>query len=385
MAKKLIINLSLEQEQELEKVRDQHQKAYVRERAAAILKIAAGQSGLQVAQHGLLKQRKGDTVYGWVQRYQAQGSAGLLIRTGRGRKPAFSPRYETAAEAKLALLHVIRRDPQQCGYQQSRWSLSMVGNYCDWLTLSSLGGLSQLLKRLGLSYKRGRDYLHSPDPNYWAKLSLIELCRLRAYYEPDKYAFLYLDELTYYRQPTLACAYETRGSQQPLASRSFQANTAFRVVGTLDAISGQVLYRQRTKINLSSLSAFYANIRQAYPTHQEIYVVEDNWPIHFHPDVLARLQPQHFPWPPKLPPNWPTKPSNKAIQDNLPIQILCLPTYASWLNPIEKLWRWLKQDVLHLHRLSDDWSALKQRIADFLDQFRLGSDDLLTYVGLLPV
>ncbi|MBK9008807.1 MAG: transposase [Anaerolineae bacterium] len=26
---------------------------------------------------------------------------------------------------------------------------------------------------------------------------------------------------------------------------------------------------------------------------------------------------------------------------------LLFPTYASWLNPIEKLWKWLKQEVLH--------------------------------------
>ncbi|MGQ9628202.1 MAG: transposase [Anaerolineae bacterium] len=43
--------------------------------------------------------------------------------------------------------------------------------------------------------------------------------------------------------------------------------------------------------------------------------------------------------------------------------MLCLPTYASWFNPIEKLWRWLKQDVLHLHRLNEDWQALIQRVA----------------------
>jgi transposase len=71
------------------------------------------------------------------------------------------------------------------------------------------------------------------------------------------------------------------------------------------------------------------------------------------------------------------------VQDELPIQLVFLPTYASWLNPIEKLWRWLRQEVLHLHRLSDDWPALKQAVWDFVAQFALGSLDLLRYVGLL--
>ena len=65
-------------------------------------------------------------------------------------------------------------------------------------------------------------------------------------------------------------------------------------------------------------------------------------------------------------------------------RILELPTYASWLNPIEKLWRWLQQDVLHLHRLCDDWQALKLAFANFLDGLTDGSLELLRYVGLLP-
>ncbi|MGQ9628589.1 MAG: transposase [Anaerolineae bacterium] len=76
--------------------------------------------------------------------------------------------------------------------------------------------------------------------------------------------------------------------------------------------------------------------------------------------------------------------SAKAVKANLSIRLLCLPTYASWLNPIEKFWRWLKQDVLHLHRLGEDWQALRQRVAEFLDQFRSGSLYLLKYVSLLP-
>ena len=73
----------------------------------------------------------------------------------------------------------------------------------------------------------------------------------------------------------------------------------------------------------------------------------------------------------------------KQGSDNLPIQLLFVPTYAPWLNPIEQLWRWLHQDVLHFHRLSDDWDELKQRVLDFMAQFAHGSTDLLRYVGLL--
>lgn len=260
----------------------------------------------------------------------------------------------------------------------------MIAQSCPWLQLTTAGGLSQLLKRLKISYKRGRDYVHSPDRHYEAKLSLIELAGLRAVYDPERFVFLFLDELTYYRQPTLARAYEAAGRFQPLACRSHQSDTAFRVASVLNGLTGQVNYFQRSRTDTSLLARFWFEIRQAYPQAELLYIVVDNWPVHFHPDVLAPLQAQNFPFPPKLPPNWPDQPSSRAICNDLPIQLLCLPTYASWLNPIEKLWRWLKQKVLHLHRYSDRWPELKQRVADFLDDFAHGSTELLHYVGLLP-
>lgn len=258
----------------------------------------------------------------------------------------------------------------------------MLLNECDWLQLTTESGLSQLLDRLGIGHKRGRDYVHSPDRHYQDKLSLIQFARLRAWYAPERFVFMYQDEFTFYRQPSLACSYEARGPLQPLAHRSYQANTHCRGMAALNAITGQVTYRQHYKIGLRQLSDFYAAVRHDYPQAEVIYIAQDNWPIHFHPDVLARLQPQDFPFPPTVPSNWPTQPTRQAIHDDLPIQLLCLPTYASWLNPTEKLWRWCRQDVLHLHHLSNDWPALKQQVLDFMTQFSRASTDLLTYVGL---
>lgn len=279
---------------------------------------------------------------------------------------------------------VLRRDPATFGYTPSRWKLSLIAEVCDWLNVSNASSLWRLLQRLGIHYKRGREYIHSPDRHYLDKLSLIELARMRAYYAPEQCVFLYLDELSYYRQPTVAQAYAAKGQHQALARRSHTANTRGRVIAVLNALTGQVNYLQRSRISRLTINNFWGDVRTAYPQADLIYVVVDNWPVHFHVDSIARLEKQVFPWPPYVPPHWPTKPAAKAVQDNLPIRLLCLPTYASWLNPIEKLWRWLKQEVLHMHAYSNDWSAIKQQVAAFLDQFSAGSEELLHYVGLLP-
>lgn len=72
MAKQLVLILTAKQWDDLEWARDRHPKPYVRERAAALLKIAQGQSSRQVALHGLLKKRRPETVCAWVKRYKAK-------------------------------------------------------------------------------------------------------------------------------------------------------------------------------------------------------------------------------------------------------------------------------------------------------------------------
>ena len=87
----LRLELTPEQRAALEQVRDRHPKPYVRERAAALLKMADGRTAGQVARQGLLKERYKRTVKRWLRRYRSDGLAGLMIKAGRGRKPAFSP------------------------------------------------------------------------------------------------------------------------------------------------------------------------------------------------------------------------------------------------------------------------------------------------------
>jgi hypothetical protein len=79
------------QRRQLAHLRDASSKPYLRERAAALLKIADGMSAAQVAHQGLLRPRQPDTVYRWLNAFVAQGIEGLKVKPGAGRKPAFFP------------------------------------------------------------------------------------------------------------------------------------------------------------------------------------------------------------------------------------------------------------------------------------------------------
>ncbi|HEU5230250.1 MAG TPA: IS630 family transposase [Ktedonobacteraceae bacterium] len=305
-----------------------------------------------------------------------------------GASPLFPPANLRADQAQETLLHLLRRDPRQLGETSTRWTLSQVLSHCQqwgW-HLGSLSGLCHLLDRLHLHFKRGRDHVHSPDPLYEAKVHWLDAMLEQVRTGDGHQALLYLDELTYYRQPSIGYGYELAGSDRPYAERSYRSNTTTRVVAALDALTGRVFSHQGSKVDVDALVGLYQQIATSYPAGQRIWVVQDNWPVHFHPDVLVALEEQVRPFPFRPAPNWPLEPSERARKKwgkwRLPIQIVPLPTYASWLNPVEKLWRLLKQDVLHLHRLADDLPTLRQLVLSFLQRFVGGSLDLLRAVGL---
>jgi hypothetical protein len=253
---------------------------------------------------------------------------------------------------------VLHKLPWDYGLDHTRWRLADLGQVVSWLRGCSEAGISKLLKRFELSLKQAQNFIRSPDPHYREKRQAILAAYAASLAHPDEVVCLFMDEVTYYRQPSLAPAYHSRGHTQPRAYPVAQYNTQTRLVACLNALTGQVDYMQRSRIGKEELPRFYAQIRCAYPQAQVIYLVQDNWPVHKLTEVLQAL----------------------AEQRLTPV---FLPTYASWLNPIEKLWRWLRQDILHLHRLAHDLDFLRLQVTNFLDQFRSGSLTLLHYVGLL--
>jgi len=250
----------------------------------------------------------------------------------------------------------------------------------------SLGAAHRLLDRLDVVWKRGRAAVLSPDPHYEAKLAILSQLRQQTAAQPERIVLVYLDEVTLERQPTVGAAFAPRGAEQAPAWRSQAADTLTRVVARLTHGTGQVVFRRASKIRLETLVLFYQDLRGTSPEAERISVVQDNWPVHTHPDVLVALEPQTSPFPFSRPGNWPTEPSAAAVKRwghlQLKVQLVPLPTYASWCNPIEKLWRKLRQEVTHLHPWADNLPYLREAIDRFLGHFAPGSAALLHYVGL---
>jgi hypothetical protein len=84
------LTLTPEQQEELLDHRDHDPRPYVRERCAALVKVAEGQAPYSVALYGLLKRRDPDSVYQWLNYYEEEGLAGVIEhRHGGSRRGCF--------------------------------------------------------------------------------------------------------------------------------------------------------------------------------------------------------------------------------------------------------------------------------------------------------
>lgn len=250
------------------------------------------------------------------------------------------------------LIHVV---PQN----RSRWTLALIGEVVTWLRGRSVVCVWKTLRRLGIVYKRGREYVHSPDPDYALKLAYIEAARQQAQHQPDQTVLLYQDEITYYRRPSLARGYALVASREPKARLGYTVNKKRRIAGSLNAMTGQFHAQQRTHFGVAQLIGYYQHLETVYPQAKTIYLVQDNWPVHRHPQLLNFFL------------------TSRIIP-------LFLPTYAPWSNPTEKVWLRLKREVLHLHSYQDQWTELIRAVDHWLAQWLSPSPDLLHSVGLFP-
>lgn len=242
----------------------------------------------------------------------------------------------------------------------SRWTLRTIRATFEGFREMTLSGVRRALERQGVGLRSAAVQHYSPDLEYVTKYEHLIKCMGEAAAMPDRVALVFLDEMGYTRWPEPGPDWTgTAPAPRPQTDRAAGPNRLWRIIGALNAVTGRVDFLDAYIVGRAKVIQFYKQLDAAYPDVERLLVVQDNWSIHTHDDVLAALG------------RWPR------------IEPVWLPTYSPWLNPIEKLWRWLRQDVLKQHRLAGDWPILRGRVNQFLSQFARGSQDLLRYVGLL--
>jgi len=107
--------------------------------------------------------------------------------------------------------------------------------------------------------------------------------------------------------------------------KEIPANTGrarLNLSGSIDMITHNVVIQEDQALNAESTIRFFQKIEKAYPNNRQIHVFCDNAPYY----------------------------RNKEVKKHLETSKICLhflPPYSPNLNPIERLWKWMKERVIY--------------------------------------
>jgi len=141
--------------------------AFVLRRCQILLASARGERAPHIA-----AQLGGDdqTVLDALHAFKARGLAALQKGSSRPHRPPPQAFPGERAEQLRALLH---RSPREFGHPTSLWTLNLAAEVsgAQGLTPSVVSGeaIRKTLRRLGIGWKRAKQWITSPDPEYVRK------------------------------------------------------------------------------------------------------------------------------------------------------------------------------------------------------------------------
>lgn len=112
------------------------------------------------------------------------------------------------------------------------------------------------------------------------------------------------------------------------------------LTGLIDVISQKLIAKEDQTLNASSTISFFKIVEEAYPQMKTVHIFCDNARYYRNKDVQKYLE-------------------------NSKIKLHFLPPYSPNLNPIERLWKWMKERVTY-NTYYPEFDDFKQAIFGFL-------------------
>ncbi len=284
-------------------------------RISALLSLSRGEKADEIA---AMLGVAPSSVYEWLKRLMVEGVAGLRPCWKGGRPAKLTP------SQRQQLAEMIDVGPQAAGFRSACWNSVMIQE----LIMRTFGKLynvhyvSALLKGLGFSFQKARfisGHLDEVRRREWlARTWPTILQQARAVGG----LILFGDEASFAQWGSLGYTWARRG-QQPVVQTSGRRR-AYKVFGLIEFFSGQFFYTGISgKFNSESYIAFLTQVLEH--TAAPLLLIQDGARYH-----TSKATQQFF----------------AAHTDRL--TVFQLPSYSPDYNPIEFLWRNVKQDATHL-------------------------------------
>jgi transposase len=314
----------------------------------AILASLDGHSVAQVA--GVLRVHE-KTVVNWLCAFCCYGLDGVPHHKSTGRPPKLAPLQ------KEALATLIEEGPVKAGFSGACWRSPMIQQliYDRFGVLYNVFYIAQLLKNLGFSFQKAAfvsDHLDEHKRAEWRTKTWPKLLRTA---QKKKALLLFGDEASFPQWGTLTYTWARRG-QQPKVKTSGKRK-GYKVFGLIDYFTGAFFYQgQEGRLNSVAYIAFLRRVLAH--TTQAIILIQDGARYHTSAETKAFFAQQA----PRL-------------------QVAQLPTYSPDYNPIEKLWKKIKQQDTHLHYFPT-FEALTEKVEQALLTFTNAPEEILALCSL---
>jgi len=319
----------------------QQEVGRVAERARMILLSARGFTVQQIMK---VFEVVDETLYKWFDRFDEEGPEGLFDRDRSGRPP------EIDEAAQRGLERLLEHSPLEEGYDFTIWTTPLLRSHLrERMDIEvSEDTVRRTLHRLDFVWRRPRWKIDYQDPRYEERMEAIEAALSQA--QTSSMTVLFEDETDLRRLPPLRSMWMRRGQQARVAVPA--SNEKFALYGVLDPLTGETF-------------------TSPYPKGKSQYTEA------FLEEVMARFQGQVLLiWDQA---SWHTSQMIEHVVAGYErLRVLLLPKRAPQENPMEDLWRHLKQ--LIAANLERDLEVLKAACRAFFE--RLTRQDVLRMAGL---
>lgn len=129
-----------------------------------------------------------------------------------------------------------------------------------------------------------------------------------------------------------------KGVRKELAANSGRAR--LNLTGAIDLVFRKLHVQEDKTLNANSTISFFKRIEAAYPAMNKVHIFADNAPYYKNNEVKKYLE------------------TSKIV-------LHYLPPYSPNLNPIERLWKWMKERVMY-NTYYEDFDAFRNAVLGFL-------------------
>ena len=320
-------------------------------RVNRVLSILALADGMAVSDIARMLRVSAEAVRGWVNRYLVSGVRGLWAKKSPGRRPKLTK------SQRRELRQLLDAGPAKAGLPGNCWRSPMIQYLIQerFGVFYSVRYISELLKSMGYSYQKARfvsGHLDQEAREQWLGSQWPEILKLAR----RKNAYLLFgDEASFPQWGTLTYTWAKKG-QQPTIETSGKRR-GYKVFGLIDYFTGRFFFKcQEERLTSQTYAAYLTEVLSK--TRKHIMLIQDGARYHTSAAMRAFFE-QH--------------------KDRL--TVFELPSYSPDYNPIEKLWKKVKEKGTHLQYFPT-FEALKDKVQETLSFFENAKEEVLALVGM---